>query len=170
MLNPPLGCMTPIEWLIMGTLVAIFGVIPPFIVGHYMLRKSQLLLDEAIKIRVELPGIIKSYLASEDFTKVVNNVVTGKLNYSVKEVKDNMMKEGSLNGLPPPAKAGLVKGASLFLSKYGIPRSFTEGALSMMINKKTPAQQAHDEALIKSYAADAGYMQPQIPEMPQTNI
>lgn len=132
---------------------AFWGVVPPFLIGCFMLKKSQLLVEEAKQIRAELPGILKGkgvtmtqevieYLGSEDFMFRIKQMMDGAAGREVRKVKDAIINEHDLSGMPAPVVDVIAKGASGYVKDYfGVPRKVFESALRALFRKKVdPAQ------------------------------
>ena len=142
---------------------AFWGAIPPvfvtYIMGRIMLKKSQRLVDVALAIREELPELMKgkgkgmvdevvAYLGSQEFLDRVRDSANGAMGREVRKVKDQIISQHDLSGLPGPAVDVVAKGAAGYLKDYlGVPKKAAEAAIKSLFRKKQPAGQGNGDVL-----------------------
>jgi len=147
--------------------IALFGIVPPFLIGWIMLKKSQKLVEEARSIADGVPGLFRGggeklvnqtieYLGSQKFTDHLLNVFNGSVGAKVKELKGHLTEEHSLAGLPAPVASVVGKGISGYLKDaFNIPRKTTEGAVQSLFQKKDPAgNQAKVQKALQDIGSD----------------
>ena len=153
--------------ILLGALIAIFGIVPPVttaLIAWYMGKKS---LAETIRYGEQLRSEfqvssrkiyddMKEYLV-DDFSNTIVGKITGMQGPDVKKIKGELINEGNLIGLPGPIKSTISKGVGNWLSDYlGVPKQAVSDGVMALFNRPSKKHLERDQALVQRYARDMG--------------
>jgi len=161
--------------ILLGALILFSGFVPVTIALWYsnkLLKEAQELHKLARAIADQMPKNMADWLLGDDFGTHLKNIFNGVTGQKVQEVKKSLQMEGNISGLPAPVKNVIGKGVANFLSDYGLPKKGVADAISSLLNRRTPEQQAKNDAVVMQYMKDAGMdqmapVQPIIPQYPE---
>ena len=141
--------------ILLGALILFAGFVPVAIALYYskqLLNKADLLYTMGKAERETTVNEMKKWLLDHEFGDHIKNIFNGFMGSQVKKVKGEMQNELQLQGIPPPARKAIAKGARGLMEDYGMsPRTAKgiEAGVMALFNRKNPQQVAQQDAMIK---------------------
>lgn len=148
------------------------GFVPVGIALYYskqLLKKADLLYNMGKAEREITVTDMKKWLLEDEFSLHLKNVFNGLMGSTVKKVKGKMQEELLNQGIPPPAKKAIAKGARGLMEDYGMsPRTAKgiEAGIMALFNRPSKEKLAQQDAMIRQMMGpvDPNMIGPQPPE------
>jgi len=141
--------------ILLVCIILFSGFVPVAIALFYskqLLKKADLLYNMGKAERETTVADMKKWLLEDEFSLHLKNVFNGLMGSTVKKVKGTMQDELLQQGIPPPAKKAIAKGARGLMEDYGMSPKTAKGVeagLMALFNRPSKEKIAQQDQMIR---------------------